>query len=46
MHNSSANHVEKFGKSKKAGREQLAGKRDSKKKNKTVRGRREEVEYE
>ncbi|MDI6976504.1 hypothetical protein [Serratia sp. Se-RSBMAAmG] len=45
MHSSSANHVEKFGKSKKAGREQLSGKRDNKKHNKTVRGRREEVEY-
>lgn len=46
MHSSSANHVEKFGKTKKAGREKLSGQRDNKKRNKTVRGRREEVEYE
>lgn len=46
MHSSSGQHVEKFGKTKKAGREKLAGKRDNKKMNKTVRGRREDHELE
>ncbi|OMP13275.1 hypothetical protein COLO4_01962 [Corchorus olitorius] len=39
MQGSSSNRVEKFGNSKKAAREQLNGKRDNKKLNKTVRGR-------
>lgn len=39
---STGNQVEKFGKTKKAGREQLSGKRDNKKLNKTVRGHRDD----
>lgn len=46
MQSSSGNHVEKFGKTNKAGREKLNGKRDNKKLNKTVRGRREGEELE
>lgn len=46
MQSSSGNHVEKFGKTKKVGREKLNGKRDNKKLNKTVRGRREGEELE
>lgn len=46
MQGSSSNHVEKFGKTKKAAREQLSSKRDNKKLNKTVRGKREDQELE
>ncbi|EEV8377748.1 hypothetical protein EHV86_005260 [Escherichia coli] len=46
MQGSSSNRVEKFGNSKKAAREQLNGKRDNKKLNKVVRGRREGEELE
>lgn len=44
MQGSSTNHVEKFGKSKKEERQQLSGKRDNKKLNKTVRVKRDEYE--
>lgn len=46
MLNSSSIRVEKFDKSKKMARKEVVAKRDNKKMNKTVRGRREELELE
>ena len=45
MHSSSGQHVEKFSNTKKAGREKLSGTRDNKKRNKTVRGQREDQDF-
>lgn len=46
MLNSSSIRVEKFEKSKKMARKEVVAKRDNKKLNKVVRGRREELELE
>lgn len=46
MNNSFANRVEKFDNSNKNGRKKLSGKRDNKKLNKTVRGKRDTDEFE